>query len=71
MESQKSQSAKLRRRDERIIDQIQRIRAKNNAVWMDVVRLAMRLARRDARRLFSKIEANDRRISALTRKLGK
>ena len=54
--------------DDRLISAIQRVRAKNNILWMDVVRLAMRLARKKARAIFKKIEANDRKITELIRR---
>ena len=52
----------------RIIDQIERVRARNNTLWMDVVRLANRVARKQAQAIFRKIELNDAEIAALAKK---
>ena len=57
------------RTDEQIIDEIQRIRADNNKVWMGLVRLALRVAPKDAKPLFSEITDNDQKVSALLRQL--
>lgn len=55
--------------DLKIIDDIQRIRANNNKVWMDLVRLAVRVAPAEAKAIFGRITDNDEQVSALLRKL--
>lgn len=45
-----------------IIDRIQEARARNNVLWMDIVRLVMRVAPVEARAIFDEIERNDQAI---------
>ena len=52
-----------------IIDEIQRIRTNNNKVWMDLVRLAVRVAPTESKKLFAEITNNDEQVSLLLRKL--
>ena len=58
-----------KRTDEEIIGEIQEIRAKNNTYWMDVVRLAFRLAPEEARSIFKKIKRCDHDINNLLNQL--
>ena len=51
--------------DQQIIDEIQQIRQANNTHWMDVVRLAFRLAPEEARRIFKDIKQCDKNINVL------
>lgn len=53
-----------------IIDKIEEIRSHNNTLWMDIVRLVMRVAPKEARKIFARIEANDQEITKLTSRLG-
>lgn len=53
-----------------IIDEIERIRTRNNVNWMDVLRLAFRHAPDEARELMKKINKEDDRVSSLLKKLG-
>jgi len=46
-------------------DQIEDIRRDNNALWIDVLRLAFRVAPDEARAIFRKINKNDQEISKL------
>ena len=55
--------------DEQLIDEIQRIRTKNNTHWMDVVRLAFRLAPEEAREIFKNIKECDQKINELLKEL--
>lgn len=55
--------------DEQIIDAIQKVRSNNNKVWMDLVRLAVRVAPEESKRLFSLITDNDEQVSRLLRRL--
>ena len=54
-----------------IIDEIEKIRTKNNVNWMDVLRLAFTYAPDEAKKLMKKINAEDNRISELFEKLSK
>jgi len=54
-----------------IIDDIEKIRTKNNVNWMDILRLAFKHAPDDAKELMKKIDHDDNRISELMKKLMK
>lgn len=54
-------------RDDELIDRLQEIRAETNKLWMGIVRLAMRVAPKQARAIFREIEKNDRRQLDLIR----
>jgi hypothetical protein len=54
----------------RIIDEVERVRTRNNVNWMDVLRLAFRHAPDEARVLMKKINEEDGKISKLLSKLG-
>ena len=55
----------------KIIDEIEKVRTKNNANWMDVLRLAFIHAPEEAKKLTKKINEADNRISELVEKLSK
>ena len=55
----------------KIIDQIEKIRSKNNVNWMDVLRLAFKLDANQAKKIMQKINYNDKKISQLLSKLSK
>ncbi len=57
--------------DLEIIDQIEKIRSKNNINWMNILRLAFKYAPEEARTIVSKINSDDQRISDLLKKLSK
>ena len=57
------------RQDEQIINEIQKIRAKNNTHWMDVVKLAFKIAPDEARDIFKKIKYCDERVNELLKEL--
>ncbi len=52
-----------------IITRIQAARARNNANWMDLLRLAMRVAPEEARAIFARIAATDFEVVVLTKQL--
>jgi hypothetical protein len=52
-----------------IIDQIERIRGMNNKNWMDLLRLAFRVAPAEAAQIVAEIYRQDAEISALAKKL--
>mgnify|MGYP000907675002 CR=1 FL=1 len=57
--------------DKDIIDQIEKIRSSNNINWMDILRLAFEYAPDEARKIISKINSDDQKISHLLEKLSK
>tara|TARA_B100001113_G_C20652972_1_gene424350 strand:+ start:362 stop:559 length:198 start_codon:yes stop_codon:yes gene_type:complete len=52
-----------------VIDEIEKIRSKNNVNWMDVLRLAFKHSPEEAKKLMKKINSEDDRISELFKKL--
>ena len=55
----------------KIINQIQKIRSKNNVNWMDILRLAFKLDPKKASKIMKKINYDDKKISKLLTKLSK
>ncbi len=55
--------------DEEIVTEITHVRADNNKVWMNLVRLALRVAPKEAKVFFNEITDNDQKVSALLRQL--
>lgn len=53
----------------KIINQIQKIRSKNNVNWMDILKLAFKLDPVSASKILKKINHDDKRISHLLKKL--
>jgi len=53
----------------KIIDQIEKIRAKNNVNWMDLLRLAFKLDAKSAAKIMKKINYDDKKIAQLLSKL--
>ena len=53
----------------KIIDEIEKIRTKNNVNWMAVLRLAFTHAPEEAKKLMKTIDHEDNRISELVKKL--
>jgi len=60
-----------KRTDFEIIDQIEKIRAKNNVNWMDILRLGFIHAPDEARKLIGKVNESDNKISELLLELSK
>jgi len=54
-----------------IINEVEKVRTKNNVNWMDVLRLGFIHAPDEAKKLMKKINAEDNRISELFEKLSK
>jgi hypothetical protein len=48
-----------------IVDQIEKIRKLNNRNWMDLLRIALKFAPKEARLTLQKINKNDKKISKL------
>ncbi len=55
----------------KIIDQIQNVRKKNNQNWMDILRLAFKSNPKKASKILSSIYKEDKKISNLAKKLTK
>ena len=55
----------------KIIDEIEKVRTKNNVNWMDVLRLAIIHAPDDTKKLMKKINDEDNKISKLFEELSK
>ena len=54
----------------KIINQIQKIRSKNNVNWMNILKLAFKHDPKNASKIMKKINYDDKRISKLLNKLG-
>ena len=54
-----------------IINKVQRIRAKNNKNWMDLLKLAFKYAPKDASKIMKRINTADNQISLEIKKLEK
>ena len=52
-----------------IIDEIEKVRTRNNVNWMDVLRLAFKHSPEEAKLLMKKIDHEDSQISSLVKKL--
>jgi len=55
----------------KIIDQIEKVRGKNNYNWMNLLRLAYKNSPKETSKIMSKIYKDDLRISKLVKKLVK
>jgi len=53
----------------KIIDEIEKVRTRNNVNWMDVLRLAFKYAPDEAKELMKKINTADDEISEQLKKL--
>lgn len=51
------------------VDAIERIRTDNNALWMQLLKLALQTAPTSAKSILKQINENDRRVSSLLEKL--
>ena len=49
----------------KIINQIQKIRSKNNVNWMNILKLAFKLDPKNASKIMKKINYDDKKISKL------
>tara|TARA_Y100001970_G_C14203217_1_gene842393 strand:- start:1397 stop:1597 length:201 start_codon:yes stop_codon:yes gene_type:complete len=55
----------------KIIDQIEKVRKKNNKNWMDILRIAFKYAPNQASKVLSEIYKEDKRLNILAKKLTK
>ena len=51
------------------IDQIEKVRSKNNINWMDIIRLAVNHAPDETLKVIKKINSQDKKISKLFKKI--
>ena len=56
---------------EKIIKKIQKIRSRNNVNWMNILKLSFKLDPKNASKIMSKINYDDKQISLLIKKLSK
>ena len=54
-----------------LINNVQKIRARNNVNWMNILKLAFKHAPKEASKLMKKINSDDKKISSLLSKLAK
>lgn len=59
----------MKRSDLEIIDEIEKIRTKNNVNWMDILRLVFKVSPEEGRQLMAKVDEHDNRISNLVKEL--
>lgn len=57
--------------DEFIIYGIEEVRSKNNIQWMNIVRIAMKYAPEETKRVLREININDRKVTDLLGELAK
>ena len=57
--------------DMQLLAQIERIRAQNNTLWMDLVRLAVRVAPQEAKAILREIQAKDGAVRRLTQRIAR
>jgi len=62
--------SKLLKDDEDLLDEIQEIRAKNNGLWVNILRFALRSTPQKTRAALRMIRENDMKVSELTGKVG-
>lgn len=55
----------------KIINQIQKIRSKNNVNWMNILKLAFKLDPKNSAKIMKKINYDDKKISRLLNMLSK
>ena len=56
---------------ETIINQIEKVRKKNNSNWMDILRVAFRADPKKSSKILSRIYSDDKKISKLAKQLTK
>lgn len=58
-------------KDKQIINQIQKIRARNNLAWMKILKISFKYAPEESRTIFKDIVHNDSEINKLSKELAK
>ena len=61
----------MKNKNNRVINNIEKIRSKNNKNWMNLLRLAFKHAPTEASKIIKKINQYDKKISLLLKKLEK
>ena len=59
----------MKKNYKKIIDQIQKVRSKNNINWMNILKLAFELDSKKASKIMKKINYDDKKIQNLLKKL--
>tara|TARA_B100001029_G_C15022793_1_gene431679 strand:+ start:641 stop:823 length:183 start_codon:yes stop_codon:yes gene_type:complete len=59
----------MKKNYKKIIDQIQKVRSKNNINWMNILKLAFELDSKKASKIMKKISYDDKKIQNLLKKL--
>jgi hypothetical protein len=59
----------MKKKSKHIVNQIQKIRAKNNIYWMKLLSIALEYAPEKSKRVIKDINKNDKAISKLVSKL--
>jgi hypothetical protein len=57
------------KKSKKIVDQIEKIRGKNNSNWMDLLRLALKLDHKKTSEILYEIYKYDQQISSLAKKI--
>ena len=55
----------------KVINQIEKVRKKNNKNWMDVLKIALKHAPNESSNVLSQIYKQDKKLSSLAKKLTK
>jgi len=55
--------------EQKIIDNIEKVRIKNNRLWMNILRIAVKQSPEESKKILKQISENDARINKLTRSL--
>ena len=59
----------MKKNYKKIINQIQKVRSKNNINWMDIIRLSINHAPKETSNLLRKINKKDKEIAKLFKKI--
>ena len=69
MNKVRKKNTKKYKKSLKLVNQIQRIRSKNNKNWMDLLRLSLKLDHKSTSKILSEIYKDDQKISGLAKKL--
>jgi hypothetical protein len=53
-----------------LVDAMERVRVRNNTLWMDIIRLALEVAPERTKAILRDIQANDTAVAVLLRDIG-
>jgi hypothetical protein len=53
-----------------LVDAMERVRVRNNTLWMDIIRLALEVAPERTKTILRDIQANDTAVTILLRNIG-